>query len=134
MVMRPEYDLGWSDDEEGSEDEWVQGFSVPARFEFLLPIVNFVHLSVLWTKFGIQHYGAMIPRKVFLFYPNNLLEDFTPDEIYLDDEGLFSFYDEGTGWLTHREVVEQDTLTKRLQKEDILRNESFAVSIPLNCF
>lgn len=29
-------------------------------------------------------------------------------------------------------VIEQDTLTRRLQKEDILRNESYAVDIPYN--
>lgn len=89
--MDPYYDIGWSEDEEEVDDGMIDGYSVPARLESLLPIVNFVHLSVLWTKFRIQHYGSMIPRKVFLFYPNHLLEDYTPDEIFFDDEGLFVF-------------------------------------------
>lgn len=89
--MNPfDYDLEWTEDEEDSDDEWVQGYSVPARLEFLLPMINFVHFGVLWSKLRIHHYGAMIPHKVFLFYPNHLIEDFTPDEIFLDDEGVFS--------------------------------------------
>lgn len=83
--------VDWTDDEGESDDGFVQGYSVPARLGFLLPVVNSVHLSALWTRFWIQRYGAMIPRKVFLFYPYNLIEDYTPDEIFFDDEGLFAF-------------------------------------------
>lgn len=101
MVMDPYYDIEWSEDEEETDDGMVDGFPVPAQLEFLLPIVNLVHFSVLWTKLRIQHYGAMIPRKVFLFYPNHLIEDYTPDEIFFDDEGLFvlSGVHEGIAWL-----------------------------------
>lgn len=83
-----DYDPQWREKLKDNEDEWVDGFAVPYRFRFLLPMINLVHYSTLWTKYRIQHYGAMIPRKVFLFYPNHLREDYTHEALYLDDEGL----------------------------------------------
>lgn len=91
MVMDPfDYDLGWDNDSE-EEEESIQGFSVPYRFRALLPIINFVHYRVLWTKYRIIYYGAMIPEKVLLFYPNSRREDYTAEVIFFDDEGLFFF-------------------------------------------